>query len=84
MLTPHNTCARRMLFGDAAAVKGKRDFNTAGDNIQRLRTGENKPQMLVSRDVTGGLSEVQRKVSFMVCLGTLSHLTNCNFDSCSW
>lgn len=63
-LTPHNTCARRMLFGDAAAVKGKGDFITAGDNIQRLRTGENKPQMSVSRDVTGDLSEVQRKVSF--------------------
>jgi len=64
MLTPHNTCARKLLFGDAAAVKGKKDFITAGDNIQRLRTGENKPQMSVSRDMTGGLSEVQRKVSF--------------------
>jgi len=64
MLTPHNTCARKMLFGDSAAVKGKGDFITAGDNIQRLRTGENKPQMSVSRDMTGGLSEVQRKVSF--------------------
>jgi len=66
MLTPHNTCARKMLFGDAAAVKGKGDLITAGDNIQRLRTGENKPQMSVSRDMTGGLSEVQRKVSFHV------------------
>jgi hypothetical protein len=72
-----------MLFGDAAAVKGKRDFITAGDNIQRLRTGENKPQMSVSRDMTGGLSEVQRKVSFHG-LGTCSYLTNCNCPSCSW
>lgn len=53
-----------MLFGDSAAVKGKRDFIAAGDNIQRVRTGENKPQMSVSKDMTGGLSEVQRKVSF--------------------
>jgi hypothetical protein len=63
MLTPHSTCARRMLFGEAAAVKGKSDFMTAGDNIQRLRTVESKPQTSVSRDVTGGLSEVHRKVS---------------------
>jgi hypothetical protein len=69
MLTPHNICARRMLFCDTTAVKGKIDCMTAGDNIQRLRTGENKPQVLsVSRDVTGGLSEVHRKVSFQAVL----------------
>lgn len=64
MLTPHNTCARRMLFGEAAAVKGQNDFMSAGDNTEGFRTGENKPQTSVSRDVTGGLSEVHRKVSF--------------------
>jgi hypothetical protein len=61
----HKKCPRRMLFGDAA-VKGKSDFMIAGDKSQRVRTGENKPQVSsVSRDLTGGLSEAHRKVRFL-------------------
>lgn len=64
-------CPRRMLFGGgAAAVKGESDFMTADDRSQNVRTSENKPQMSVARDLTGGLSEVHRKVSFQTCFCT--------------
>lgn len=62
-------CPRRMLFG-GAAVKGESDFMTADDRSQNIRTSENKPQMSVARDLTGGLSEVHRKVSFQTCFST--------------
>ncbi|XP_021937969.1 uncharacterized protein LOC110838746 isoform X2 [Zootermopsis nevadensis] len=56
MPAQYKKCPRRMLFVDGA-VKGKSDFKS-----QRVRTSENKPQVSsVSRDLTGGLSDVHRK-----------------------
>lgn len=70
-MSAQHKCPRRMLFGaGAAAMKGESDFMTAGDSSQKVRTSENKPQMSVARDLTGGLSEVHRKVSFQSCFST--------------
>lgn len=72
MPTQPNKCPRRMLFGDVTEVRGKSDFMAAGDKSQRVRIGENRPQVSsVSRDLTGGLSEVHRKVSFWTALALL-------------
>lgn len=63
-------CPRRMLFGSAtAAMKGESDFMTAGDSNQ-IRARENKPQVSVAKDLTCGLSEIHRKVSFETCFST--------------
>lgn len=70
-MSAQHKCPRRMLFGGAAAaVKGESDCMTADDSGQNVRTSENKPQMSVSRDLTGGLSEVHRRVSFQTCFST--------------
>jgi hypothetical protein len=59
-----------MLFGSAtAAMKGESDFMTAGDSNQ-IRARENKPQVSVAKDLTCGLSEIHRKVSFETCFST--------------
>lgn len=70
-ISAQHKCPRRMLFGGAAeAVKGESDFVTADDSSQNVRTSENKRQMSVARDLTGGLSEVHRKVSFQTRFST--------------
>jgi hypothetical protein len=56
-----------MLFGGTtAAVTAESGSMTAGDSSQS-GTRENKPQVPVANDVTCGLSEVHRKVSFQTC-----------------
>lgn len=68
VMSAQHKCPRRMLFGGAsAAVKGENDFMAANDSSQNVRSSENKPQMSVVRDLTCGLSEVHRKVSFQTC-----------------